>query len=101
MLSKHFSRLDEECRPVLRRFLGEREVTHVGGCPCGENMTLRVELPRTLGAAAVVLRVIRDGDADRDFPLSFVSTCEGIDRSAVLGAAVPARREHPVFKQSG
>ena len=80
MLSKHFSRLDEECRPVLRRFLGEREVTHVGGCPCGENMTLRVELPRTLGAAAVVLRVIRDGEANRDFPLSFVSTCEGTDR---------------------
>lgn len=80
MLSKQFSRLDEECRPILRRFLGGREVTHVGGCPWGENMTLQVELPRTLGAAAVVLRVIRDGEPDRDIPLSFVSAREGNDR---------------------
>ena len=102
MLPKQFMRLDEACRPVLHRFLNGREVTHEGGCPLGAEMTVRVELPRTLGAAAVVMRVGQDGREDRDIPLSFVSVQQGVEcyegvlrTGELLGTAVSQTADGP------
>ena len=80
MLIKQFSELERGCLPALRRFADGREVTREGGCPLGARLNLRVELPRALGAAAVVARVARDGAADVDIPLAFADTSLGVDR---------------------
>ena len=50
-----------------------RDVTHLGAFPKGETLRLAVACPRTLGASAVVLRLWRDGCAERDTPFEFVS----------------------------
>ena len=50
-----------------------RDATSLGAFPKGETLRLVVTCPRTLGASAVVLRLWRDGSAERDTPFEFVS----------------------------
>ncbi len=49
-------------------------VTRLGAFACGEILRLIVHCPRTLGASAVVLRLARDGEVERDTPFAFVAT---------------------------
>ena len=50
-----------------------RDATRLGAFPKGEILRLTVTCPRTLGASAVVLRLWRDGCAERDTPFEFTS----------------------------
>ncbi len=50
------------------------DVSRLGAFPSGEVLTLRVTCPRTLGATAVVLRLNRDGETERDTPFLFVNS---------------------------
>ena len=50
-----------------------RDATRLGAFPKGETLRLVVTCPRTMGASAVVLRLWRDGCAERDTPFEFVS----------------------------
>ena len=58
----------------LRRLVDGQDKTAFGAFPHGTVVTLRAEVPRTLGAAAVVLRLAPDGGAYTDTPFAFVST---------------------------
>ncbi len=42
-------------------------------------LTLSLELPRVWGAAAAVCRIARDGEGDRDLPMIFSKTQNGVD----------------------
>ncbi len=66
--------------PVIKKMVKDRDVSARGAFAAGNVITFFVETPRRLGASAVVLRLCRDGDADRDMPLTFVKTEGGIDR---------------------
>ena len=50
-----------------------RDATRLGAFPKGEILRFTVTCPRTLGASAVVLRLWRDGCAERDTPFEFTS----------------------------
>ena len=57
-----------------------RDVTAMGAFPKGETLHLCVTCPRKLGTSAVVLRLNRDGESDRDTPFVFAGTnLQGID----------------------
>lgn len=65
--------------PTIKKILDGKNVSNRGAFPFGCLLNIVVEVPRKLGASAVVLRVCRDGEADTDMPLCFTSTNEGID----------------------
>ena len=50
-----------------------------GALSKGAKLTLHVELDRAWGAAAVVCRILPDGETYRDIPLTFAKTQNGID----------------------
>ncbi len=50
------------------------DVSRLGAFPCGEVLRLVVTAPRALGATAVVLRLARDGEVERDTPFVFAET---------------------------
>jgi len=50
-----------------------------GALPKGAKLTLRLELSRAWGAAAVVCRIHPDGKAYRDIPFAFSKTQNGVD----------------------
>ena len=56
-----------------------RDVSHLGSFAHGERITVRLSVPRAIGASAVVLRIARDGDKDRDVHLDFVGSEQGVD----------------------
>ncbi|MBP3370831.1 MAG: glycoside hydrolase family 13 protein [Clostridia bacterium] len=64
--------------PVIKKRINGTDVSARGSFACGDCPYLTVEAPRRLGASAVVLRIQKDGCADRDYPFSFVST-DGIN----------------------
>ena len=63
-----------ECLPVIRKRIENRDVSGRGSFAFGETFELIAEVPRKLGASAVVLRINKDGEPECDMPLSFTST---------------------------
>ena len=63
---------------ILKRVQG-KSASCRGAFSLDEIIDFSVYVPRKLGASAVVLRICKDGEGDRDLPLSFVTTEDGID----------------------
>ncbi len=68
-----------ECLPTIRKRIEKRDVSGRGSFAFGETFDLIAEVPRRLGASAVVLRINKDGEPDRDMPLAFISTDGAVD----------------------
>lgn len=83
MLSKQYTKLDASALPKITRIYDGKDTTYLGAYPRGGVLTFRVEVPRALGAAAVVLRIAKDGCNQTDCPLVFTSADEDIDRYAI------------------
>lgn len=66
-------------KPGLTKTVAGRDVTPLGAFARGTVIRLDVTVPRSLGAAAVVLRVGADGEEPEDLPFSFLSTALGTD----------------------
>lgn len=62
------------CTPIIKKRIDGTDISQRGCFAYGECPEFTVEAPRTLGASAVVLRIKKDGCAERDIPFSFVST---------------------------
>ena len=73
MLPKQYEKLEAKALPRISRFCNGVDATSMGAFPYGATVTFRAEVPRMLGAAAVVLRMAQDGGAEMDSPLTFVS----------------------------
>ena len=65
--------------PIIKKIVDGKDVSNRGAFPFESVLNIIVEVPRKLGASAVVLRICRDGEEDTDMPLCFKSTKEGID----------------------
>lgn len=83
MLAKLFTELDRGLMPRITRLCQGKDTTACGAYPYGARLTFRVEVPRALGASAVVLRLGRDGGDEKDLPLEFRSSDEGLDTYAI------------------
>ncbi|MBQ7335303.1 MAG: glycoside hydrolase family 13 protein, partial [Clostridia bacterium] len=64
---------------IEKRVKGE-DVSLLGAFPCGTVLTVTATVPRTVGAAAVVLRIAPDGGEETDLPMQFFSTEQDKDR---------------------
>ena len=65
--------------PRIKKSINGKDASQRGAFPYGSDIEFTVEVPRVLGASAVVLRINRDGSEQCDMPLSFVSTELGVD----------------------
>ena len=63
-----------ECSPVIRKRIGNTDVSARGSFAFGDIVEFTAEAPRKLGASAVVLRICKDGEPDTDMPFIFDST---------------------------
>lgn len=63
-----------EKKPVIKKRINGEDHSNRGSFECGEAFEFIAEVPRCLGASAVVLRICRDGESDRDLPFSFTDS---------------------------
>ncbi len=77
MLIKLSSSVDS--MPIIKKSIKGKDASDRGAFPCGTDIDFTVEMPRALGASAVVLRIAKDGERDRDIALDFVNTEAGKD----------------------
>ena len=73
------TRIEASAMPIIKKKVNGSDASHRGAFAVGDVITFTVEAPRRLGAGAVVLRICRDGEEDRDFPFRFFQTELGID----------------------
>jgi len=78
MLTKLYS--DGNAMPRIFKRIDGKDASAEGAFPADKTLHITVEVPRRLGASAVVLRLCRDGEADVDYPLTFTDTEAGVDR---------------------
>ena len=72
-----------ECMPRIKKSINGKDASQRGAFPYGSDIEFTVEVPRVLGASAVVLRINRDGGAAFDMPFRFVNTELGVDTYAL------------------
>lgn len=98
MLPKLQEQTEQALQPTLRRLVGEQDMTAFGAFAWGTVLTLRAEVPRALGAAAVVLRLSPDGGEATDIPFAFSSTDFVTDiYTTVLDTAALCGRDGGLF----
>lgn len=79
MLPTFYRDYDRSTMPRIEKTVLGEDASNLGAFSFGTRIRIRVYTPRTLGAAAVVLRLQRDGEADTDRALSFVLSEGGTD----------------------
>ena len=83
MLLKLHSALESGQVIKIEKTADGRDVSRLGAFPCGTQLTLRLTVPRALGASAVVLRIAADGEASTDIPLDFCTRSASEDTYTV------------------
>ncbi len=83
MLPKQYTKLEAAALPKITKFCNGKDTTPMGAYPRGVSLSFRVDVPRALGAAAVVLRIAKDGCEQRDLPLTFLTADGDVDRYRV------------------
>ncbi len=78
----------------IEKLANGQDVSRLGAFAYGTRLTLRLQVPRRLGASAVVLRICRDGEADRDLPLAFIDTHASVDTYELLLDTAELCSEH-------
>ncbi len=73
------TKISVSAMPKIKKSVNGKDASAQGAFSVGDIISFTVEVPRKLGASAVVLRIRRDGENDTDHPLSFENTAEGID----------------------
>ena len=68
--------------PKIKKSINGKDVSPRGAFPCGVEISFTVDVPRSLGASAVVLRIAKDGCDYKDIPLCFISSERGNDTYA-------------------
>ncbi|MBQ4091010.1 MAG: alpha amylase C-terminal domain-containing protein [Clostridia bacterium] len=66
MLAKLYSRIDDNSKITIKKFVGAEDVSSLGALPCGAVVTFEVTVPTRLGVDGIVMRIRRDGREDRD-----------------------------------
>ncbi len=73
------TKMETSAMPRITKKVNDADASLRGAFAAGDIVDFTVEVPRRLGASAVVLRICRDGEEDRDYPLSFFGTDCGTD----------------------
>ena len=70
MLPSFYRDFDREALPRIQKTVSGEDASTLGAFSFGTVITFTLHVPRRLGAAAVVLRLWRDGGAFCDTPLT-------------------------------
>ncbi len=91
--------LSADRMPTIKKTVKGKDASCRGSFPCGTNIEFTVEVPRIIGASAVVLRIAEDGKSDTDMPLSFTGTADGVDtyKLTLDTAALCPKEENGLF----
>lgn len=73
------TKLTVSAMPTIKKYVDGKDASLRGAFSVEETIDFTVFSSRKLGASAVVLRICKDGEGDRDLPLLFVKTTEGVD----------------------
>ena len=73
------TKISVSAMPKIKKSVNGKDASAKGAFSVGDIIRFTVEVPRKLGASAVVLRIRRDGENDTDYPLGFENTAEGTD----------------------
>ena len=73
------SELNTAETPIIIKYIDGVDRSEKAAFPSDKDIVFTVKAPRKLGAAAVVLRVNRDGEDYRDIPLEYVEMSGGWD----------------------
>ena len=79
MLIRLHDAIQSTVSPLLCWEVNGQKTQTPGAQPMGAVLMLRLQIPRTWGAAAAVCRIAPDGGEDRDIPMLFDQTQNGID----------------------
>ena len=79
MLIRLHEQIENTAQPRLTWQVDGHKTATPGALSKGAVLTLSLALDRTWGAAAVVCRIAPDGRAERDIPMTFVKTENGVD----------------------
>ena len=90
MLPRLHKSLEKGITPVIYKTVEGRDVTTKGAFPLDTPLCFCVKCPRALGARAVVIRWEKDGEAFRDYRLSFTNFFSFEMRT-------PCFRAHPII----
>lgn len=71
--------LSADAVPKIKKYVSGRDASSCGAFPCGDKIEFTVDVPRILGASAVVMRIAEDGGTDSDIPLDYTDTKNGVD----------------------
>ena len=66
-------------KPIIIKYIDGVDRSEKAAFPSDKDVVFTVKTPRKLGAAAVVLRVNKDGESYRDVPLEYAEMKEGWD----------------------
>ncbi len=93
MLPKFYFDTDNSEHYVqIRKFVDAEDVSGLGALPYGSLVNIELTVSRRIGASGAVLRICRDGEADRDIVLEFCRSdnvsdiyCYAIDTAELCG----------------
>ena len=74
MLPKFYEKIDSSSEVNIRKFRGSEDVSDLGAFRYGDVINIEISLERRLGAAAIVIRICRDGEGDRDIPFTLLDS---------------------------
>lgn len=73
------TKIETSAMPRIQKKVNGADASLRGAFAWGDVVEFTVEVPRRLGASAVVLRICLDGEGDRDFPCTFSDSRLGVD----------------------
>lgn len=99
MLPRFHREYDQGVTPRILKTVSGEDASDLGAFSFGSVIHWEVQVPRRLGAAAVVLRLCADGSEPQDTPLSFISSDQGVDvyRATLDTAALCTNQESGLF----
>lgn len=92
MLPRLYYEIDKDMKVGIRKFCNGRDVSRCGAFRCGDVVEIEVSVSRALGMTTPVLRICRDGEVERDIPMSFGGSdnisdiyCYSLDTAELCG----------------
>ena len=80
MLARYNGMISENADIKIEKYINGEPASRKGTVKSGDTLRIELTLSRRLGDGGVVLRIARDGEADRDLPFTFFDSEAGKDR---------------------
>ena len=83
MLARYNDDISSNGYIKIEKYIDGKPVLRKGTVKSGSTLLIELSLSRKIGDGGAVLRICKDGEAERDIPFRFGGTANGIDRYSV------------------